>query len=818
MAPQTKCRVHFQAPEHRSIGDRAILRFSDGDISGNRFNYVGPGFPDGLTLTLGQIFALAGDFYGNCQLIGDAEQISDQWQTNPEASIQRFLSNTDLLNDDTKGYLQAVVSVMLKQDAEIKAAIQNGQDVAQAFKLNGDKHDTEWAFATKGDYLLLALCNWDHFGQDAISAYSAGHTAALRQARLAQNTGDSAKLRYAYFLEGFACHFLTDLFSTGHMRTPRRLLHKTYFGWMGPTASDENSLASDGLDSLEIMFWPADQCARAMHDEDCANGLWVTNAESSASWPAYGDSQLFSPKGNLDFDAALDAVQTGINEFQIPALDDMTPPNFPPLFKSDGTNLYLRSNVDNRCLSTYDDYPLSSVPWTQILQRILDSGESQNQLPLTLELLCPTIVLHLRVIDDLNFSVAQYGTVYSQSSTTTNASVESWNMLKQTTLSVPQSSGQTTWNAAQKIDDGVYSLVGRVLLPSKDLNGYHVGLKVTSNDVKVLWADEVQDGDSAWTAGNVWYGRFDADKDVLAMIKHWYKVASPWKSKLELWTFESGTQNAPKRKKTDAAFSLRIQSQDVSDTFVTSALDTSVSPDKTLWTFSTWKNGYSSLVYSTCEESLSERAQKTIVKCGATSSTANRVIRLFYGEKYSKSAYIRIDVLQLSTSSVTTISTSEFTVTWSGQNYLTWFLSDVDADGNLDLIGLVAADDGSLTMLTFKPKSVEASGFETPVVSSITSDKGALLTASFMTPILARQANYKFPGTTYQVDSSVLMAFDNYGVIGVRLLRPKSYSGTLEYEIGGQLPAVAGQESATLGQVTQLFETAKEPVGLFIEY
>lgn len=62
-----------------------------------------------------------------------------------------------------------------------------------------------------------------------------------------------------------------------------------------------------------------------------------------------------------------------------------------------------------------------------------------------------------------------------------------------------------------------------------------------------------------------------------------------------------------------------------------------MSPAKTLWTFSTWKRGYSSLVYSTYHESLSERAQKTIVKCGATSSTRNRVIRLFYGEKYSKS-------------------------------------------------------------------------------------------------------------------------------------------------------------------------------------
>lgn len=86
-----------------------------------------------------------------------------------------------------------------------------------------------------------------------------------------------------------------------------------------------------------------------------------------------------------------------------------------------------------------------------------------------------------------------------------------------------------------------------------------------------------------------------------------------------------------------------------------------------------------------------------------------------------------------------------------------------------------------------------------------------------MKPILVRQAAYKFPDTSYQVDSGILMAFDNYGLFGVRLLRSKSYSSTLQYEIGGQLPAIAGQESATLDQVTRLFETTKEAVGLFIE-
>ncbi|KAI1454127.1 hypothetical protein F4805DRAFT_469599 [Annulohypoxylon moriforme] len=656
MAAGIKEPCKFQAPEHRQIGDRAVLPFSDGNLVGANFNYRGSGFPHDLTISLGQIIALAGDFYGNCKIIGDAEQISDHWKTNPEASIRRFISNTELLNKNSRGYLQPVLNIMLTQEREIAAAIRDGKDVAQ--------HDRDWAIVTQGDYLLLSLCNWDHFGQDAVSAYSAGHTAALRQAQ----------------------------------------------------------------------------------------------------------------------------------------------PN--------DANLYVRSNVDNRLASTYDAYPLSNVPWTQIFNRISGSGQSQNQLPLTLELLCPTRVIHFRVVDDLNISVAQYGTVYSHSTTMADVKVESWNLLKQKTLSVPQSSGKTSWNAAQKIDDnGAYSLVGRVLLPSGDINAYHVGLKVVSNNVEVLWADEVEDSNVTWTAGKVWYGRFDTSNNTL----------------LELWVFDSGTQDAPTRKRTEwplefkfppyTAFSLRIEEKDPSEIFVTSALDTSVSPAKTLWTFSSWKKGYSSLAYSTCNESLSERAQKTIVKRDATGSTANRVIRLFYGEKYSKPGYIRIDVLQLSKSLVKTISSSEIKVTWFGQNYLTWFLSDINGDGNSDLVGVVADDsNGSLTVLAFKPKLDEKSGFESPIASKITSDKGPLLTASFMKPILAGQAAYRFPDSPGKVDSGILMAFDNYGIMGVRLLRPKRNSGTLSYEISGQLPAIAGQMSASLGQATRLFETGKEAIGLFVEY
>ncbi|KAF5554476.1 phosphatidylcholine-hydrolyzing phospholipase c [Fusarium napiforme] len=131
-------------------------------------------------------------------------------------------------------------------------------------------------------------------------------------------------------------------------------------------------------------------------------------------------------------------------------------------------------------------------------------------------------------------------------------------MLSHTTLSVPQSSGQTSRCASRKIGEGVYSIVGRVLLPSEVINAYHIGIKVTADEVDLVWENEVEDGNSVLKLGNVWYGRFDADRDTLSMIKHWHFAGSPWKSKLELCIFSSGTSRNPTRKRTEwpSAFKL----------------------------------------------------------------------------------------------------------------------------------------------------------------------------------------------------------------------------------------------------------------------
>lgn len=119
-------------------------------------------------------------------------------------------------------------------------------------------------------------------GDDAVTSYSVGHRRALQLAREASRVSDiqqkEQRLRDAYLNDAFACHFLTDLFSSGHLRVDRRGLHT----W---------NKAGQGLGNWIGSTPTWDSQARIMHDDDSATGLLVRNQEEQ-TWVAYGDKQL----------------------------------------------------------------------------------------------------------------------------------------------------------------------------------------------------------------------------------------------------------------------------------------------------------------------------------------------------------------------------------------------------------------------------------------------------------------------------------------------------------------------------------------------
>ncbi|EGX95796.1 phosphatidylcholine-hydrolyzing phospholipase C [Cordyceps militaris CM01] len=276
----------FEYAEHRFLGNQLIFKYmgpkseTDRTPDGKEVDRRGYELPlktlgkgnDVLYLTYGEISALAGDFYGTMKPISDGKTDQDR--------RDRFMAAFNTLADNPDDQPRDARQLLKHLRAEIEGvekAIRDKKDPSTYYKagegLAGMKAIDE---LIKGrhfpSYSELLKINWDHFGDDARTAYTTGHAAAIHWAASGEWTVD--RLVEAYAMNAFADHYLQDLFSSGHMRVPRRVLH--------------------GYEGL------ADVLANLMHDEDCAIGLTVSN-KNGMSWTAYGDKRLLDAdnKANL---------------------------------------------------------------------------------------------------------------------------------------------------------------------------------------------------------------------------------------------------------------------------------------------------------------------------------------------------------------------------------------------------------------------------------------------------------------------------------------------------------------------------------------
>jgi hypothetical protein len=288
----------FEGGEHTAIGDSALLYFPD--VPGGEPSFlVKLGLPNGLALTYGQIISLGGDFYGI-----PSAPISDGATADERKARFSNAYNTLAVAPAASAEAPKILAVMREEIIAVNKAMAAGQPASAAYKQLGDTLSAKWNVITGGGsfvsdwyplgrYLQLSAMNWDHFGQWAVLAYEAGHAVAIKQAIDASRAPPAQRrqlLAYAYAMNAFADHFLTDLFSGGHIRTPRKYLHDTV------TPSGVGALLS-----------------RAMHDEDCLWGLAVTSRNDDR-WRAYGDKRYFDTV-DLANKAQVDkAVQESVNE------------------------------------------------------------------------------------------------------------------------------------------------------------------------------------------------------------------------------------------------------------------------------------------------------------------------------------------------------------------------------------------------------------------------------------------------------------------------------------------------------------------------
>lgn len=257
----------FESPEHLAIGDNVKLFFSADDQGQSGIQLH---MPNGLALTYGDILTF-GDYY-EVPLHPISQGLTLEEQTS------RFLTGFNSFAKDPAAVTEAPQIVALIQDEEKKVqdAMTKGETAEQAYAdiswdfnrqancITGGGCSSTW-WTKEGRFLTLAKTDFDHFGEHAWLSYQVGHDAAIAEAIKAGKDQSRSELEVAYAMNAFACHFLSDRFAAGHIRTPRVEL--------------ATMVTPQVAGSLLASF---------MHNEENSNGLHVHNGNNDY-WVVYGD-------------------------------------------------------------------------------------------------------------------------------------------------------------------------------------------------------------------------------------------------------------------------------------------------------------------------------------------------------------------------------------------------------------------------------------------------------------------------------------------------------------------------------------------------
>jgi hypothetical protein len=182
--------LRFGSEEHRQLGERA----SGGatlDIT----------LDDGSPLTYGQMVSLAGDYFGS---LGEMQKLLESDEGKKQIRYARFWSlQSGNLPADSPQNLNAGSEQGISEDTKKKV---------------------------RDRYFKLASENFSHFsaGGTAEDNYEKGHADALSLAFRAGAECSDRRWNEAMTSEAFCQHYLSDMFSAGHVRTPRMEMKEWY--------------------------------------------------------------------------------------------------------------------------------------------------------------------------------------------------------------------------------------------------------------------------------------------------------------------------------------------------------------------------------------------------------------------------------------------------------------------------------------------------------------------------------------------------------------------------------------------------------------
>ncbi|PIQ43663.1 MAG: hypothetical protein COV52_00975 [Gammaproteobacteria bacterium CG11_big_fil_rev_8_21_14_0_20_46_22] len=289
----------FASGEHSMIGDTAYMAYLKSHENDAEFitlremmkaaNTVGIDHrrncalfsPNAHPYSPGEVSALFGDHYGI-----PGEPIS--MGATERDRIARFKASFSTLETGSPETRDKILKGIRSEAGVIARNKSDSPSKIKAkLKLMSGPNNARWAYVTlpegsanflESQYVELAKNNLDHFGEEARHAYLAGHALAIQTAiaaSKAQNTDEIARLfSLAEQYEMAAQHFLQDLGSSGHMRTPRRKLAE---------------LPNAGPKTAGLLSW-------CQHELDGKNGLVAFNdADPETPYFIMGDRCNYEP-------------------------------------------------------------------------------------------------------------------------------------------------------------------------------------------------------------------------------------------------------------------------------------------------------------------------------------------------------------------------------------------------------------------------------------------------------------------------------------------------------------------------------------------
>lgn len=262
----------FESSEHISAAENIQLFFSTDQTPIKNFAFT---LDNGATIPYSEIMTL-GDFY---EIVG--KPLGDPTISDAERK-QRFIDAFDSFakNKDVVTELTQILAVIKNEKQAVEDGVKDGEKPEDVYKRIGKDNNRQWNCITGGDcsknywikpgrYVKLAAQDFSHFSDAAWRVYLTGHNLAVNEAIQAHKTGDIKKLEHAYALNAFACHYLSDEFAAGHIRTTRYELFK----YVTPAV----------VGSILSAY---------MHTEENENSLHVHNARGD-HWIAWGDKYYF---------------------------------------------------------------------------------------------------------------------------------------------------------------------------------------------------------------------------------------------------------------------------------------------------------------------------------------------------------------------------------------------------------------------------------------------------------------------------------------------------------------------------------------------